>query len=80
QELLVSKPTTLGDVLSLARATEARLDDQAAPVVSLVYINGVVLRINRYSLVDKIVWVVEVVVGWLKWWWDEEESVGGRKG
>ncbi|GKD96427.1 hypothetical protein Tco_1380324, partial [Tanacetum coccineum] len=42
-----------------------------------------------YSLVDKIVWVVEVVVGvaevdvtgggWLKWWWDEGESVRGRR-
>ncbi|GJT16644.1 reverse transcriptase domain-containing protein [Tanacetum coccineum] len=76
-------------VFSLARATEVRMDDQAVPMASLVYINGVVLRINRYSLVDKIVWVVEVVVGvaevdvtgggWLKWWWDEGESVRGRR-
>ncbi|GJT02800.1 hypothetical protein Tco_0823969 [Tanacetum coccineum] len=33
QELLVSKPTTLGDVFSLARIIEARFDDQAPPVV-----------------------------------------------
>nr|GEZ98735.1 Ty3/gypsy retrotransposon protein [Tanacetum cinerariifolium] len=32
RELLVSKPTTLGDVFSLSLITEARLDDQAAPV------------------------------------------------
>ncbi|GKA33254.1 hypothetical protein Tco_0719621 [Tanacetum coccineum] len=32
RELLVSKPTTLGDVFSLARIIEARFDDQAAPV------------------------------------------------
>ncbi|GKA23449.1 hypothetical protein Tco_0709411 [Tanacetum coccineum] len=30
-ELLVSKPTTLGDAFSLARITEARLEDQSAP-------------------------------------------------
>ncbi|GJY23155.1 retrotransposon-related protein [Tanacetum coccineum] len=30
--LLVSKPTTLGDVFVLARTIEARFDDQAAPV------------------------------------------------
>ncbi|GKC18558.1 hypothetical protein Tco_1020708 [Tanacetum coccineum] len=35
RELLVSKPTTLGDVFSLARTTEARLDDQAAPVAGM---------------------------------------------
>nr|GEU55170.1 retrotransposon-related protein [Tanacetum cinerariifolium] len=33
RELLVSKPTTLGDVFSLARTIEACFDDQAAPVV-----------------------------------------------
>nr|GEV13010.1 cytochrome P450 [Tanacetum cinerariifolium] len=32
QELLLSKPTTLGDVFSLARIIEARFDDQAAPM------------------------------------------------
>ncbi|GKC37108.1 hypothetical protein Tco_1049492 [Tanacetum coccineum] len=32
RKLLVSKPTTLGDAFSLALITEARLDDQAAPV------------------------------------------------
>nr|GEY29933.1 hypothetical protein [Tanacetum cinerariifolium] len=32
RELLVSKPTTLGDVFSLARIIEARFDDQAALV------------------------------------------------
>ncbi|GJZ56787.1 retrotransposon-related protein [Tanacetum coccineum] len=32
RELLVSKPTTLGDAFSLARTIEARFDDQAAPV------------------------------------------------
>ncbi|GKF04412.1 hypothetical protein Tco_0035080 [Tanacetum coccineum] len=32
RELIVSKPTTLGDTFSLARITEARLDDQAAPM------------------------------------------------
>nr|GEW70312.1 retrotransposon-related protein [Tanacetum cinerariifolium] len=32
RELLVSKPTALGDVFSLARIIEARFDDQAAPV------------------------------------------------
>ncbi|GKB79021.1 retrotransposon-related protein [Tanacetum coccineum] len=32
RELLVSKPTTLGDVFLLARIIEARFDDQAAPV------------------------------------------------
>ncbi|GJR66173.1 retrotransposon-related protein [Tanacetum coccineum] len=32
REFLVSKPTTLGDVFSLARIIEARFDDQAAPV------------------------------------------------
>ncbi|GJU86719.1 receptor-like serine/threonine-protein kinase NCRK, partial [Tanacetum coccineum] len=32
RELLVSKPTTLGDVFSLARIIEARFDDQEAPV------------------------------------------------
>ncbi|GKC36371.1 hypothetical protein Tco_1048755, partial [Tanacetum coccineum] len=32
RELLVSKPTTLGDVFSLAQTTEACLDDQAALV------------------------------------------------
>ncbi|GJW27112.1 hypothetical protein Tco_0040923 [Tanacetum coccineum] len=32
QELIVSRPTTLGDAFSLALITEARLDDQAAPV------------------------------------------------
>ncbi|GKD77872.1 hypothetical protein Tco_1340493, partial [Tanacetum coccineum] len=32
RELLVSKSTTLGDVFSLARTIEVRLDDQAAPV------------------------------------------------
>ncbi|GKC00564.1 reverse transcriptase domain-containing protein [Tanacetum coccineum] len=31
RELLVSKPTTLGNAFSLARITEARLEDQAAP-------------------------------------------------
>ncbi|GJV18163.1 hypothetical protein Tco_1363486 [Tanacetum coccineum] len=34
RELLVSKPTTLGDVFLLVRTTEARLDDQAASVAS----------------------------------------------
>ncbi|GKE65534.1 hypothetical protein Tco_1519695, partial [Tanacetum coccineum] len=34
RELLVSKPTTLGDVFSLARATEVRMDDQAVPMAS----------------------------------------------
>ncbi|GKE78986.1 ty3-gypsy retrotransposon protein [Tanacetum coccineum] len=33
REILVSRPTTLGDTFSLALITEARLDDQAAPVV-----------------------------------------------
>ncbi|GJR78740.1 hypothetical protein Tco_0149525 [Tanacetum coccineum] len=33
QEFLVSRPTTLGDAFSLSLITEARLDDQAAPVV-----------------------------------------------
>ncbi|GJZ82610.1 hypothetical protein Tco_0647783, partial [Tanacetum coccineum] len=32
REFLVSRPTTLGDAFSLALITEARLDDQAAPV------------------------------------------------
>ncbi|GKA81126.1 ty3-gypsy retrotransposon protein [Tanacetum coccineum] len=32
QEFLVSRPTTLGDAFSLSLITEARLDDQAAPV------------------------------------------------
>ncbi|GJZ47945.1 hypothetical protein Tco_0601777 [Tanacetum coccineum] len=32
REFLVSKPTTIGDVFSLARIIKARLDDQAAPV------------------------------------------------
>nr|GEU37907.1 transposon Ty3-I Gag-Pol polyprotein [Tanacetum cinerariifolium] len=32
RKLLVSKPTTLGDVFALARITEARLDDQATSV------------------------------------------------
>ncbi|GKA21527.1 reverse transcriptase [Tanacetum coccineum] len=32
RELLVVKPTTLGDAFSLARVTKARLDDQAASV------------------------------------------------
>ncbi|GJS82684.1 hypothetical protein Tco_0749225 [Tanacetum coccineum] len=32
RELLVSKPTTLGDAFSLARIIKAGLDDQAAPV------------------------------------------------
>ncbi|GJY77843.1 retrotransposon-related protein [Tanacetum coccineum] len=31
RELLVSKPTTLGDAFSLARITKARLEDQSAP-------------------------------------------------
>ncbi|GKC41200.1 hypothetical protein Tco_1058922 [Tanacetum coccineum] len=31
RELLVSKPTTLGDAFSLASITEARLEDQSAP-------------------------------------------------
>ncbi|GKA16742.1 hypothetical protein Tco_0696579 [Tanacetum coccineum] len=31
-EFLVSRPTTLGDAFSLSLITEARLDDQAAPV------------------------------------------------
>nr|GEV03654.1 kinesin-like protein KIN-14C [Tanacetum cinerariifolium] len=35
RELLVSKPTTLGDVFSLARTIEARFDDQAAPVAGM---------------------------------------------
>ncbi|GJV01814.1 hypothetical protein Tco_1335383, partial [Tanacetum coccineum] len=30
-ELLVSKPTTLGDAFSLARITKARMEDQSAP-------------------------------------------------
>nr|GEW43065.1 Ty3/gypsy retrotransposon protein [Tanacetum cinerariifolium] len=33
-ELLVSKPTTLGDAFALARVTEARLDDQGMVVVA----------------------------------------------
>nr|GEV54367.1 copia protein [Tanacetum cinerariifolium] len=33
RELLVSKPTTLGDIFLLARSIEARFDDQAAPVM-----------------------------------------------
>ncbi|GKA74826.1 harbinger transposase-derived nuclease domain-containing protein [Tanacetum coccineum] len=32
REFLVSRPTTLGDAFSLSLITEARLDDQAAPV------------------------------------------------
>ncbi|GKE38445.1 hypothetical protein Tco_1461850, partial [Tanacetum coccineum] len=32
RELIVLRPTTLGDVFSLALITEARMDDQAAPV------------------------------------------------
>ncbi|GJZ87258.1 hypothetical protein Tco_0658868 [Tanacetum coccineum] len=32
REFLVSRPTTLGDAFSLAIMTEARMDDQAAPV------------------------------------------------
>ncbi|GJZ68132.1 hypothetical protein Tco_0631372 [Tanacetum coccineum] len=35
REFLVSKPTTLCDVFSLARTVEARLDDQAAPVAGM---------------------------------------------
>ncbi|GJR83686.1 hypothetical protein Tco_0154471 [Tanacetum coccineum] len=31
RELLVSKPTTLGDAFSLARLTKARLEDKSAP-------------------------------------------------
>ncbi|GJW60088.1 retrotransposon-related protein [Tanacetum coccineum] len=34
RELLVSRPTTLGDAFSLALITDARLDDQVAPVAS----------------------------------------------
>ncbi|GJV59753.1 hypothetical protein Tco_1465853 [Tanacetum coccineum] len=34
RELLVSKPTTLGDVFLLARTIEARFDDQAATVAA----------------------------------------------
>nr|GEX04709.1 prolyl oligopeptidase family protein [Tanacetum cinerariifolium] len=34
RELLVSEPTTQGDVFALARITEARLDDQASPVTT----------------------------------------------
>ncbi|GJX61800.1 hypothetical protein Tco_0294700 [Tanacetum coccineum] len=33
-ELLVSKPTSLGDAFALARVTEARLDDQRVSIVS----------------------------------------------
>ncbi|GJT14131.1 ty3-gypsy retrotransposon protein [Tanacetum coccineum] len=36
RELLVSKPTSLGDAFSLARVTEARLDDQGPGVVELM--------------------------------------------
>ncbi|GJV95718.1 retrotransposon-related protein [Tanacetum coccineum] len=35
RDLLVSKPTTLGDVFSLVRIIEAPFDDQAAPVASM---------------------------------------------
>nr|GEW56951.1 reverse transcriptase domain-containing protein [Tanacetum cinerariifolium] len=34
RELLASKPTTLGDVFSLARITDVRLDDQVAPMTA----------------------------------------------
>nr|GEU78498.1 hypothetical protein [Tanacetum cinerariifolium] len=40
RELLVSKPTTLGDAFSLAHITEAQLDDQSAlAMVEAMYVN-----------------------------------------
>ncbi|GKB83625.1 hypothetical protein Tco_0950520, partial [Tanacetum coccineum] len=62
QELLVSKPTTLGDVFLLARSTEARLDDQAAPVAGM----SVGLKANKVvndddGEVKVINWVQQVI-------------------
>nr|GEZ43758.1 zinc finger, CCHC-type [Tanacetum cinerariifolium] len=54
----------------------AQVEVVAYCVLGLVFINGVVLRINTYSLVDNIVWMVEVVVGWLRWTWVVEVVMG----
>nr|GEU43237.1 protein RMD5 homolog A [Tanacetum cinerariifolium] len=53
-EFLVSRPTTLGDAFSLALITEARLNDQAAPVAAIDQVeNEIQEAVNKIQLVDQ---------------------------
>nr|GEZ20776.1 hypothetical protein [Tanacetum cinerariifolium] len=71
RELLVSKPTTLDDVFSLARIIEARFDDQGTSMAETTYDNDArdqVSELEMKVLVDgkqveaKVVKVAVVVV------------------
>ncbi|GKA73965.1 ty3-gypsy retrotransposon protein, partial [Tanacetum coccineum] len=56
RELLVSKPTTLGDAFSLSRVTEARLDDQtsAAQVPKVNHGSGSLYQRPTAAIVPKV--------------------------
>nr|GEY10032.1 AIG1-like protein [Tanacetum cinerariifolium] len=58
RELLTSKPTTLSDVFSLARITDARLDDQAAPMAGT---SAKTFGNNGDSEVEVLNWVQQAI-------------------